>query len=90
MPVEHERLIKINKIEADEMKVLRSTQGYSLLDQKKDESIRRNKRNNRRWCRHLDRMSNNRLPVVALNYKAAGKRDVGRPRGWSARAQSIQ
>ena len=34
----------------------------------------------RQWWDHLQRMTEDRLPKAALNYKAIGRRDVGRPR----------
>ena len=34
----------------------------------------------RQWWGHLQSMTDHRLPKAALNYKAIGRRDVGRPR----------
>ena len=33
----------------------------------------------RQWWDHLQRMTEDRLPKAALNYKDIGRRDVGRP-----------
>ena len=64
-----------------------------LLDRKRNEDIRRElnivslhqkiEEHRRRWCEHLNRMVDIRLPVAALGYHPTGKRDVGRPsRRW--------
>ena len=36
------------------------------------------------WINHLERMDNNRLPKLALNYKPRGRRDRRRPRKMMA------
>ena len=82
------------KIQAAEMKFMRSTLGCNILDKKKSSDIRKElqvepllqklTRNRIRWCEHLDRMPDNRLPAIAKNYRPAGRRDVGRPRAkWT-------
>ena len=78
------------KIQAAEMRFLRSVQGFSLLDRRRNIDIRQDlkiqslnetiKEYKRRWCGHVARMPDTRLPVAALKYKPSGRRDVGRPR----------
>ena len=80
----------VQRIQAAEMKFLRGTQNYSLLDRRRNEDIRRNlnivslhqkiEDHRRRWCEHLGRMPDVRLPVAALGYHPTGKKDVGSPR----------
>ena len=33
-----------------------------------------------RWCEHLGRMVGDKIPVVAMEYRLVGKRNVGWPR----------
>ena len=33
-----------------------------------------------KWLQHVQRMDTNRLPKQALQYKAKGRRNIGRPR----------
>lgn len=40
----------------------------------------KSKKHKRRWCDHLKRMPNNRLPLSVLNYHPTGRRDIGRSR----------
>lgn len=83
-----------SKVQVAEMKFMRSTLGCTIQDKKKNIDIRKKleveplleklKRNNRRWCEHLQRMPNYRLPALAMGYKPKGRRDVGRPRAkWA-------
>ena len=44
----------------------------SLLEQLRSEK--------RMWCEHLGRMTGDRIPVLAVEYRLVGKRDVGRAR----------
>lgn len=79
-----------SKIQAAEMKFLRSTLGYNILDKKKSTEIRNKlgveplleklERNQKRWYEHLIRMPDSRLPALAVDYRCRGRRDVGRPR----------
>ena len=41
------------------------------------EQLRSNKR---KWCEHLGRMAGDRIPVLVMEYRPVGMRDVGRPR----------
>ena len=80
----------MTRLEAAEMRVLRSVKGYTRLDKIRREVIRKEleisgiqdvrlsyKQN---WTNHLERMDNTGLPKHALNYKPRGRRDRGRPR----------
>ena len=78
------------RTEAAEMRFLRRTAGYTLLDRKKNESIqseldvtpvvRRVKDYRRRWREHVARIKEDRSPKWAANYTPRGRRDRGRPR----------
>jgi hypothetical protein len=79
-----------NRIQAAEMKHLRTVKGSTRLDQIRNEDIGnelgispssekiteyRNK-----WKAHLQRMEHTRIPLQAYKYKPSGKRDLGTPR----------
>jgi hypothetical protein len=79
-----------NRIQAAEMKYLRTVRGYTRLDQIRNEDIRhelgisplsekiieyRNK-----WKEHLQRMEHTRILLLAYKYQPSGKRDIARPR----------
>ena len=76
-------------LEAAEMRFLRSVKGYTRLDKIRSEVIRKELeisgiqdvryKYKQNWINHLERMDNTRLPKHALNYKARGRRDRGRP-----------
>ena len=78
------------KIETSEMHFLRSVTGLSLRDQKRSVDIRndlhiynlneRTKSNKINWYHHVQRMDENRLSKIILQYKPQGRRDIGRPR----------
>lgn len=83
-----------SRIQAAEMKFMRSTLGFTILDKKRNTDIRQElkveplldtlRRNRQRWCEHLERMPNTRLPAIARDYRAVGRRDIGRPRAkWA-------
>ena len=73
-------------IQAAEIKFLRGTQGCSFLNRKKNEDIShklnivlfRQKIENHlnRRCKHLNRITDIRLPLDALGHYATRKRDV--------------
>ena len=80
----------MTRLEAAEMRFLRSVKGYTRPDKIRSEVIRRELeisgiqdvrlqyKQNR--INHLERMDNTRLPKHALNYKPRGRRENGRPR----------
>jgi hypothetical protein len=80
----------MTRLEAAEMRFLRSVTGYTRLDKIRNEDIRQELeisgiqdvrlKNKQNWINHLERMDNTRLPKYALTYKPQGRRDCGRPR----------
>ena len=80
----------MTRLEAAEMRFLRSVAGCTRLDKIGSETIRRELqisgiqdvrlKYRQNWINHLERMDNTRLPKHALNYKPRGRRDRGRPR----------
>ena len=80
----------MTRLEAAEMRFLRSVAGYIRLDKIRSEAIRKELeisgiqdvrlKYKQNWINHLERMDNNRLPKHALNYKPRGRRDRGSPR----------
>jgi hypothetical protein len=75
------------------MHFLRSVAGYRLIDHRCNEDTREELQiidiNSRikdyqiKWLQHLERMEQNRIPKLLLNYKPRGRRDQGRPsRRW--------
>jgi len=79
----------MTRLEAAEMRFLRSVKGYTRLDKIRSEVIRKEleisgiqderSKHKQNWIKHLERMDNTRLPKHALNYKPRGRRDRGRP-----------
>jgi hypothetical protein len=67
---------------------------FRLIDHRRNEDIRewlqviidinlRIKDCQIKWLQHLERMEQNRIPKLLLNYKPRGRRDQGRPgRRW--------
>ena len=80
----------MTRLEAAEMRFLRSVTGYTRLDKIRSEVIRKELENfgiqdvrlkyKQNCVNHLERMDNTRLPKHALNYKPRGRRHRGRPR----------
>ena len=80
----------MTRLEAEEMRFLRSVKGYTRLDKIRSEVVRKEleisgiqdvrSKHKQNWINHLERMDNTRLPKHALNYKPRGRRDRGRPR----------
>jgi len=78
------------RIEAAEMKLLRPLAGYTLHDHKTNGFIRRelkitgllDKIDEYRlnWHLHLQRMSQNRIPLKSYRYRPKGRRTIGRPK----------
>jgi hypothetical protein len=82
-----------SRLEASEMRFLRSVAGYRLIDHRRNEDIReeiqiidinsRIKDYQIKWLQHLERMEQNIIPKLLQNYKPRGRRDQGRPcRRW--------
>jgi hypothetical protein len=77
------------RIEAAEMKLLRPL-ADTLYDHKTNDSIRRELQTDcildkidesrRNWLLHLQRMSQNRIPLKSCHYSPQGKRTIGRPK----------
>ena len=80
----------MTRLEAAELRFLRSVKGYTRLDKIRGEVIRKEleisgiqdvrliyKQN---WINHLERMDNTRTPKHALNYQTGGRKNRGRPR----------
>jgi len=80
----------MTRLEAVEMRFLRSVTGYTRLDKIRKEVIRKELeisgiqdvrlKYKQNWINHLERTDNTRLPKHALNYKPRGRKDRGRPR----------
>jgi len=80
----------MTRLEAAEMRFLRTITGYTRLDKIRNEVIRKELEISgiqdvrlkyiQNWINHLERMDNTRLPKHDLNYKPRGTRDHGRPR----------
>ncbi|KAJ4437338.1 hypothetical protein ANN_17477 [Periplaneta americana] len=79
----------VNRIKATEMKFLRRTAGYTLLDRKRNEEIleqlevesveEKISRYKFNWLDHVRRMENSRIPKIMMQYKPRGHRRPGRP-----------
>ena len=79
----------ITRLEAAEMRFLRSVAGFTRLDKLRSEAIRKELeisgiqdmrlKYKQNWINHLERMDNTRLPKHALNYTPRGRRDRGHP-----------
>jgi len=77
------------RIEAAEMKLLRPLAGYTLYGHKTNDSVLRelqtecilDKIDEYRWnwLLHLQRMSQNRIPLKSYHYRPQGRRTIGRP-----------
>jgi hypothetical protein len=82
----------VTRLEAAEMRFLRSVKGYTRLDKIRSEVIRKElkisgiqdarSKHKQNWITRLERMDNTRLPKHALNYKPRKRRrrDRGHPR----------
>jgi len=77
------------RLEAAEMRFVRSVKGYIRLYKIRSEVIRKElkisgiqdvtAKYKQNWINHLERMNNTRHPKHALKYKPRGRRDRGRP-----------
>jgi len=80
----------MTRLEAAEMRFLRSVMGYTRLDKIRSDDIRKELeisgtqgvrlKYKQNWINHLERMDNARLPKYVLNYKPRGRRDRRRHR----------
>ncbi|KAK9877518.1 hypothetical protein WA026_018626 [Henosepilachna vigintioctopunctata] len=80
----------LSRIQAAEMRYLRSVKGCTLLDRIRNDDIRRElkifnlcdriREYRNCWQDHVQRMTDARLPKAAFNYRPKGRRDRGRPR----------
>ena len=80
----------MTRLEAAEMRLLRSVKGYTRLDKIRSEVTRKEleisgiqdvkSKYKQNWINHLERMDSTRLPKHALKYKPRGRRDRVRPR----------
>ena len=80
----------MTRLEAAEMRFLRSVKRYTRLDKIRNEVIRKElvisgiqdmrAKHKQNWINRLERTDNTRPPKQALNYKPRGRRDRGRPR----------
>ena len=80
----------MSRLQAAQMRFLRSVKGYTRLDKIRSEIMRKEleipgiqdvrTKYIQNWINHIERMDNNRLPKYALNYKPRGRRDRGSPR----------
>jgi hypothetical protein len=76
------------------MKLLRPLAGYTLYDHKTNDYIGRELRITGilykidelrgNWLLHLQRMSQNRIPLKSYHYRPQGRRTIGKPKKhWS-------
>jgi hypothetical protein len=90
-----------NRIQAAEMRFLRSTMGVTRQGRLSNEAIRKalnvnslnytvsNYRDN--WFNHIRQMDHSRFPRYMLSYKPTGKRSLGRPRKrWISQSEEPQ
>ena len=82
-----------SRLQAAEMRFLRTIQGVTRKDRLKNETIRNNvgiynlnekiKEYRKEWKEHIERMGDERIPKQVLRYIPKGRRNVGRPkRRW--------
>jgi hypothetical protein len=79
-----------NRIQAAEMKYLRTIKGCTRLDQIRNEDVRNElgisplsekvTEYKNKWKTHLQRMKHTRIPLQAYKYQPSRKRDIDRPR----------
>jgi hypothetical protein len=78
-----------SRLKASEMKFLRRTAGYTLLDHKKNEDIlhklnttpvlEKITKYRHNWVKHIHHMNNSRFPKVLIEYHPCGRRRPGSP-----------
>ena len=86
------------RITAAEMRFLRRTAGYTLLDRKRNTDIldeikttpilRKIRNYRKKWREHVDRMNDDRSPKQIQQYTPTGRRSRGRPRRRMAETSS--
>ena len=79
-----------SQVQASEMRFLRRIEGVTLFNKVRSSEVQkslnikplflRKKRSQLRWCGHVRKMPQERLPKQALHAKANGRRPVGQPR----------
>lgn len=79
----------VQRLTTAEMRFLRRTAGYSLLDHKRNELITKELKitpiyehlnhYRQKWLNHVNRMDRSRLPRQILRYIPHGRRSLGRP-----------
>ena len=90
----------MTRLEAAEMRFLRSVKGYTRLERIRSEIIRKElkisgiqdlrTKYKQNWINHLERMDNNRLPKHAINYKPRGRRDRGGKDGSASMPEQVK
>jgi len=83
-------MLKLERLEAAQMKFLRHLVGITKLDKEKNQCIREKtgaqnivkeiKQYQKKWLQHVQRMDRNRQPRQALKYRPEGRRNIGRPK----------
>jgi len=83
-------VLQRRRIEAAEMKLLRPLAGYTIHDNKTDDSLRcelqiecildKIDEYRRNWLLHLQRMPLNRIPLKSYHYRPQGRRTIERPK----------
>jgi hypothetical protein len=78
-----------SRLKASEIKFLRRTAGYTLLDLKKNEDILQElnttpvlekiTKYRHKWVKHVHCMNNSRFPKALIEYHTHGRRRPGRP-----------
>jgi hypothetical protein len=78
------------RLDAAQMKFLRSLLGITKLDKEKNQCIiaktgaqnivQEIKQYHKKWLQHVQWMDTKRIPKQALQYKPKGRRKIGRPR----------
>jgi hypothetical protein len=88
----------MTRLQAAEMRFLRSFKGYTRLNELRSEVTRKElelsaiqdvrSKHRQNWINYLERTDNTSLPKHVLNYKPRGRRDRGRPRKRWQRADA--
>ena len=83
-------MLKLERLEAAQMKFLRHLVGITKLDKEKNQCIREKtgaqnivkeiKQYQKKWLQHVQRMDRNRQPRQALKYRPEGRGNIERPK----------